>query len=153
MKPRQLKTILWASLIFSALKLCDSLNNYHVDQTQHTFLIDGEYGGGEGGGGGERVKREAGADPETKMNLTSVFHLNNSHLHLMVHWAGKGSSVVFCLTRDPVSQVVEIFHHRLFLFLSSPGYKGQFYLTFLHLPRLRDVIHRYQLQVHLDARE
>ena len=102
MKPRQLKTILWAAVVFSALKLCDSLNNYHLDQTQHTFLIDGE--NGEAGGGRERVKREAGANPESKLNLTSVFHLNNSHLHLMVHWAGKGSSVVFCLTRDPVGR-------------------------------------------------
>ena len=102
MKPRQLKTILWASVIFSALKLCDSLNSRHLDQTQQTFLIAGEDGGG-GGGGGGRVKREAGADPVSSQDLTSVFHLNNSHLHLMVHWAGKGSSVVFCLTRDPVS--------------------------------------------------
>ena len=117
MKPRQLKTILWASLIFSALKLCDSLNSYHLDQTQHTFLIDGEYGAG--GEGGERVKREAGTGPETKLNLTSVFHLNNSHLHLMVHWAGKGSSVVFCLTRDPVSQLGKIFHHRFFTVIIS----------------------------------
>ena len=34
--------------------------------------------------------------------ISSVFHLNNSHLHLMVHWAGKGSSIVFCLARDQV---------------------------------------------------
>ena len=126
MKPRQLKTILWAAVIFSALKLCDSLNNYHRDQTQHTFLIDGENGdggGGGGGGGGERVKREAGAGPEAKLNLTSVFHLNNSHLHLMVHWAGKGSSVVFCLTRDPVGQFLEIFPHRLFTVIISRLYR------------------------------
>ena len=99
MKPRQLKTILWAAVIFSALKLCDSLNNDHQDQTQRSFLIEGEVGGG-----GERVRRGAGDDPGRSLNLTSVFHLNNSHLHLMVHWAGKGSSVVFCLTRDPVGQ-------------------------------------------------
>lgn len=39
------------------------------------------------------------ADPVVS-KLASAFHLNNSHLHLMVHWAGKGSSVVFCLARD-----------------------------------------------------
>ena len=55
----------------------------------------------------ERVKRSADSDKdndELKANLThsSVFHLNNSHLHLMVHWAGKGSSIVFCLARDQV---------------------------------------------------
>ena len=136
MKPRQLKTILWAAVILSALKLCDSLNNDHQDQTQRSFLIDGEVGGG-----GERVRRDAGDDPGRSLNLTSVFHLNNSHLHLMVHWAGKGSSVVFCLTRDPVSWIfLEYFlTHRSSL--SSAGYKGQLYLTFLHLPRLWHFIH------------
>ena len=102
MIPRQIKTILWACVILYALKFCDCLNNYHQDQTQRSFLIDGEDGGE---GEGERVKREAGEDPQSKLNLTTVFHLNNSHLHLMVHWAGKGSSVVFCLTRDPVGQL------------------------------------------------
>lgn len=33
-------------------------------------------------------------------NITSAFHLNNSHLHLMVHWAGKNNPVVFVLARD-----------------------------------------------------
>jgi len=33
-------------------------------------------------------------------NITTVFDLQDSHLHLMVHWAGRGSSTVFCLARD-----------------------------------------------------
>eukprot|EP00095_Tigriopus_kingsejongensis_P005304 maker-scaffold337_size202799-snap-gene-0.21 protein:Tk05304 transcript:maker-scaffold337_size202799-snap-gene-0.21-mRNA-1 annotation:"sortilin-related receptor" len=33
-------------------------------------------------------------------DLASAFHLNDSHLHLMVHWAGQGSSIMFCLARD-----------------------------------------------------
>ncbi|TRY76952.1 hypothetical protein TCAL_09210 [Tigriopus californicus] len=33
-------------------------------------------------------------------DLSSAFHLNNSHLHLMVHWAGQGSNIMFCLARD-----------------------------------------------------
>lgn len=33
-------------------------------------------------------------------DLSSTFRLNNSHLHLMVHWAGQGSNVMFCLARD-----------------------------------------------------
>lgn len=33
-------------------------------------------------------------------DLTTAFHLNNNHLHLMVHWVGKGSKKVFCLARD-----------------------------------------------------
>ena len=36
----------------------------------------------------------------TASNLTSAFCLNNNHLHLMVHWAGKNSAVVFVLARD-----------------------------------------------------
>ena len=32
--------------------------------------------------------------------MVSAFHLNNSHLHLMVHWAGKNNPVVFVLARD-----------------------------------------------------
>ena len=42
---------------------------------------------------------------------SSVFHLNDSHLHLMVHWAGQGSSIVFCLARD---QVDAKYPHTLF---------------------------------------
>ena len=45
MIPRQIKTILWACVILYALKFCDCLNNYHQDQTQRSFLIDGEDGG------------------------------------------------------------------------------------------------------------
>lgn len=99
MQPLQLRTILWASVIFSALKLSDCLTSRHSDQTQQTLLIDGSVEG-------QRVRREARDDqakPEPKLSsVVEVVHLNNSHLHLMVHWAGKGSSVVFCLTRDPV---------------------------------------------------
>ena len=32
--------------------------------------------------------------------MTSAFPLHNGHLHLMVHWAGKNSPVVFVLARD-----------------------------------------------------
>ena len=89
--------MLWGAAIFSVIRLSDCLNSDHADQTQQTFLIAGEEGL-------DRVKREVSQEQETPLNLTSVsvFPLNNSHLHLMVHWAGKGSSVVFCLTRDPV---------------------------------------------------
>ncbi len=34
--------------------------------------------------------------------MATNVHLNNSHLHLMVHWAGQGSPVLFCLGRDQV---------------------------------------------------
>ena len=32
-----------------------------------------------------------------------VFHLNDTHQQLMVHWAGEGSDVVVCLARDPIT--------------------------------------------------
>jgi len=34
--------------------------------------------------------------------MATAVHLNNSHLHLMAHWAGEGSPVVLCLGRDQV---------------------------------------------------
>ncbi len=37
---------------------------------------------------------------EAVSEMASAFHLNNSHLSLMVNWVGKDSSVVFCLARD-----------------------------------------------------
>ena len=97
MRPVQPRTLLWGLAVLSLLKFSECLNSHHADQAQDSFLVSGEEGGG-------RVRREASDDPQTQLNLTSVsvFHLNNSHLHLMVHWAGKGSNVVFCLTRDPV---------------------------------------------------
>ena len=52
---------------------------------------------------------------KTKLILpSSVFHLNDSHLHLMVHWAGQGSSIVFCLARDQVYTTRDIEHTTLF---------------------------------------
>ena len=96
MKPLPLKTLLLGA-VFSVIRPSDGLLSDHKDQDQQTFLIAGEAGPG-------RVRREAGQEHKAELNLTSVsvFPLNNSHLHLMVHWAGKGSNVVFCLTRDPV---------------------------------------------------
>ena len=55
-----------------------------------------------------RVRRDTSSTGDTRSRVvedmveSSVFPLNNSHLHLMVHWAGSGSSVVFCLARDQV---------------------------------------------------
>ncbi len=51
-----------------------------------------------------RAKRAVPANSkksEISPMATNV-HLNNSHLHLMVHWAGQGSPVLFCLGRDQV---------------------------------------------------
>ena len=42
------------------------------------------------------------------------FRLNSSHLHLMVHWAGEGSPVIFVLARSQVmdkSKIFKIFRH------------------------------------------
>ena len=103
MKALQLRTILWTSVIISTFKLGDSLTWRYSEQAQQTVLIDGSEGTDVEDRG--RVRRETGEDktqPELNLTSSSVIHLNNSHLHLMVHWAGKGSNVVFCLTRDPV---------------------------------------------------
>ena len=48
-----------------------------------------------------RSKREA-VEETPVSDLANAFHLNNSHLHLMVHWVGKGSPAMFCLARDQV---------------------------------------------------
>ena len=39
--------------------------------------------------------------------MATNVHLNNSHLHLMVHWAGQGSPVLFCLGRDQVIHSID----------------------------------------------
>ena len=49
------------------------------------------------GGSEQGVSKEM---PVLSSNITSAFHLNNSHLHLMVHWAGKNNPIVFVLSRD-----------------------------------------------------
>ena len=84
-----------------------SLRSRHPDQLQRVATVLGDPG--------TRHKRDAGDAGEaaqlqpaprildTDRAESSVFHLNNSHLHLMVHWAGKGSSIVFCLARDQVN--------------------------------------------------
>jgi hypothetical protein len=52
-----------------------------------------------------RIRRDTDENTITQTsgdvsNITSVFDLKDSHLHLMVHWAGQRSSIVFCLARD-----------------------------------------------------
>ena len=41
--------------------------------------------------------------------LLFFFRLNSSHLHLMVHWAGEGSPVIFVLARSQVMDQRKIF--------------------------------------------
>ena len=43
---------------------------------------------------------ETRPDFQKTSQFSSAFHLHNSHLHLMVHWVGKGSERVFCLGKD-----------------------------------------------------
>jgi len=47
-----------------------------------------------------RSKRSTPTDQDVVSNLATSFRLNSSHLVVMVHWAGKGSPVVLCLSRD-----------------------------------------------------
>ena len=104
------KTLPLTSLVILSLVARPSLSlrSRHPDQLQRVATVLGDPGG-------TRPKRDTG-DAEEAAQLqpaprildtdraeSSVFHLNNSHLHLMVHWAGKGSSIVFCLARDQVN--------------------------------------------------
>ena len=104
------KTLPLASLVILSLVARPglSLRSRHPDQLQRVATVLGDPGG-------TRHKRDTGDAGEaaqlqpaprildTDRAESSVFHLNNSHLHLMVHWAGKGSSIVFCLARDQVN--------------------------------------------------
>ena len=103
---RTLLTLIVILLIDSS----GALNSDHVDQEQLIQHIDldqddlVQFPS-------SRVRRDTSSTGDTGSRVvedmveSSVFPLNNSHLHLMVHWAGSGSSVVFCLARDQVKQI------------------------------------------------
>lgn len=107
MKPRDPLWLLGLVPFLLYLSVVDGLGG-QVDQEQMFSVLQGEVG--DFSEGSSRVKRadididSDKADEDTTAviddKISSVFHLNNSHLHLMVHWAGKGSSIVFCLARD-----------------------------------------------------
>jgi len=100
MKPRDNP---WYSLLFLlyAISVVSGLGD-QIDQHQNIRLVEGEVV--DFSDSLHRAKRENSVaennDTIIDNEISSVFHLNNSHLHLMVHWAGKGSSIVFCLARD-----------------------------------------------------
>ena len=76
-----------------------------VDQVQNIIMVQGEVG--DFSDTHNRVKRADSSENNSTViedKISSVFNLNNSHLHLMVHWAGKGYSIVFCLARDQVGR-------------------------------------------------
>ena len=88
----------WAAVMACLLARGHSSLAGARDQQQNIFTVTGE------AGPGGRVERAA-PDPQQQnaspdLVISSHFNLNNSHLHLMVHWAGRGSSIVFCLARD-----------------------------------------------------
>ena len=82
---------------------------------------------------------------------SSVFHLNDSHLHLMVHWAGQGSSIVFCLARDQVDVAKYALMDRsrisIWVFL---GNQWKLHLAGVHLNWLWYYLQRHQRAVHLE---
>jgi len=47
-----------------------------------------------------KVRKKRSADEDEVSSMASAFHLNNSHLSLMVNWVGKDSSIVFVLAKD-----------------------------------------------------
>ena len=99
------KTLLSPLVIFLMTRGGDCLTSCHVDQEQRVQSIFGDV---EDNLDSLRVKRDTGqVEGQGRLiqdkAVSTAFNLNNSHLHLMVHWAGKGSSIVFCLARDQVS--------------------------------------------------
>ena len=99
------KTLLSPLVIFLITGGVDCLTSRHVDQEQRVQSIFGDV---EDDLDSLRVKRDTGqVEGQGRLiqdkAVSTAFNLNNSHLHLMVHWAGKGSSIVFCLARDQVS--------------------------------------------------
>ena len=73
----------------------------HLRSTSRITEVNPEFGGESR----LRSKRAAPADDVTPVSdLATAFHLNNSHLHLMVHWVGQGSPIMFCLARDQVME-------------------------------------------------
>ena len=76
------------------------LLNVHQQQMSELFIADAE-----SSFNGVREKRATKASDVEVSPLATAVHLNNSHLHLMVHWAGQGSPVVFCLGRDQVQLI------------------------------------------------
>ena len=99
------KTLLSPLVIFLMTRGGDCLTSRHVDQEQRVQSI---FGDAEDDLDSLRVKRDTGqVEGQGRLiqdkAVSTAFNLNNSHLHLMVHWAGKGSSIVFCLARDQVS--------------------------------------------------
>ena len=112
----------------------DCLTSRHVDQEQR---IQHVFGDPEDAGVGARARRDTGGvEGQARLiqdkAVSSAFHLNNSHLHLMVHWAGKDSSIVFCLARDQVS-VKQTEHKNLFCSIPFSEDKERFYLKCIHI--------------------
>lgn len=69
-----------------------------------TFVIDAElFSSAAEDDVHHRQRREAANDNTTSnTNVTStLFHLEDGHKQLMVHWVGGGSKVIVCLARDP----------------------------------------------------
>ena len=64
-------------------------------------------------------------------DLASAFHLNNSQLTVLVHWAGKGSQVVLCLARD--QEMI-------------PGAQSSLYLSKDSGKTFEDISDRFQVQ-------
>ena len=116
-----------------------------VDQVQHVRHVEGEVGDMEDL---RRVKREDSVSDNNSTviddKISSVFHLNNGHLHLMVHWAGKGSSIVFCLARD---QVFSYFFPVIISICSISGNKREFNLQCVHIKRLWNYFSGCQFQI------
>ena len=99
------KTLLSPLVIILLTSGGDCLNSRHVDQEQRVQSI---FRDAEDDLDSLRVERDTG-QVEGGSGKTDpgqgcwALNLNNSHLHLMVHWSGKGLRILFCLVSDQVS--------------------------------------------------
>ena len=88
--PTPKKTLFWLLLslhIFSCLSQVSEIHEIVHDDLEHTIV--------------RRDVNESGGSQEVS-KLALATKLNSSHLHLMVHWAGQGSPVIFVLARSQV---------------------------------------------------
>ena len=91
--PTPKKTLFWLLLslhILSCLSQNSDIHEIFHDDLKHSSIVRRDVSSG-GEDGGSQVSK-----------LALATRLNSSHLHLMVHWAGQGSPVIFVLARSQV---------------------------------------------------
>ena len=89
------KTLFWLLLSLHILSCLSQKSN--SDQIHEIFHDDLEHSIVR-----RDVSSDGGSQAQEVSKLALATRLNSSHLHLMVHWAGQGSPVIFVLARSQV---------------------------------------------------